>query len=341
MATAKRYSRRHGLAPLELVMAIPLLIFALALSVIMGAVACWKVRANVVARDAIFARRWPRDEPHDQLYFEWRLEPDPDPPEWRVSSSDRDVLDGRLITELDHPAFQNPIIRGPLMGIPADSKMLDQKNHQRVGNAKLTRSPAALGKLGKYSLNVQAPLLDGKWQFWQLGLASNNARRIRRLYGLANMPIEPHWQARYNEARQEAAAAYADPRGFVLDRDEEFRDWYGFSPDFHPRLRPLNQRPPPPLPPPLYPFCSTDSDFVYQEHVGRLLPRIDSVPRPLQPGFDPPGVAEVMTRAFIRMYEAQLDRLQKTPVLDPTQMPKMQDLQAKIETLKLFLATLN
>ena len=46
-------ARRRGLAPLELVLAIPLLLFVVALSVIFGAVACWKVRGEVVARDAI------------------------------------------------------------------------------------------------------------------------------------------------------------------------------------------------------------------------------------------------------------------------------------------------
>jgi len=305
-------------------MAIPLLMFALALSVIVGAVACWKVRANVVARDAVFARRWPRDEPHDQLPIRWELKPDPAPPEWRVPNSRRDVLPGPQLTELDHPAFQNPIIRGPLMGIPADSEMLDQKNHERIGNAKLTRSPAALGKLGKYSLNVQSPLLDGKWQFWQLGLANNYARRIRRLYGLANMPIDPHWQARYNAARQAAADAYSQPRGFVLDRDEELRAWFGRSPDFHPRL----QR-----------FCSIDPDAVRSQNVERLLSQIDGRPPPGPPYEN--SVPKRMTLTFLSMYRAQLTLLQQTPVLDPTQMAKMQDLKQKIEIPEAFLATLN
>jgi hypothetical protein len=281
------------------------------------------VRANVVARDAVFARRWPRDEPHDQLLIPWELKSDPLPPEWRVPNSRRDVLPGAQLAELDHPAFQNPIIRGPLMGIPADSEMLDQKNHLRIGNAKLTRSPAALGKLGNYSLNVQTPLLDGKWQFWQLGLAHNYARRIRRLYGLANLPIDPHWQARYNAARQAAQEAYAQPRGFVLDRDEELRAWFGRYHEFHP---------------PIERFCSTDAESVRREQVERLLTRIDGQSRQ---HFQSAGVPEQMTRRFLTMYEQQLDQLQKTPVLDPRQMPRMQDLQAKIETLKLFLATLN
>jgi hypothetical protein len=283
-------------------MAIPLLMFALALSVIIGAVACWKVRAQVVARDAIFGRRWPRNEPVDPLA-----------PEWRVANAVRSTLQGPQVAELDHPVFQNPLIRGPWPGIPVDSEMLDHKNHERVGNATLIRSPAALGKLGKYSLNVETPLLDGKWQYWQLGYTSNYARRLRRLYDLLNLPATQGWKDRYSRAAQNTAAAYAEPAGFVLDRDDEFAEWYGRSPDFHPRL---------PL------FCTTDADFVRERYVEPHIPRIDR------------GVPIRLATSFLRMYRAQLRQLELTPQLDPRQAAKMHDLKQKIEILERFLDTL-
>src|SRR5437762_13443616 len=120
---------RRGLAPLELVLAIPLVLFVVALSVIMGAVSCWKVRAESVARDAIFSRRWPRGGPAD-----------PQESEWRVANATRGDQGGPSLPELDNPVFQNPLLRGPLPGIGVNSQMLDPTSHARVGWSQLTRA---------------------------------------------------------------------------------------------------------------------------------------------------------------------------------------------------------
>src|SRR5262245_38123900 len=172
-----QFAYRRGLAPLELVISVPLLLFAVALSVIFGAVTCWKVRGEVAARDAVFSSRWPRSGAL------------PRSPEWRVFNSSRGVQGGPELTVLNDPVFQNPLIRGPMpAGIAVDSEMLDPKNHARIGDSHLTRDPPALGKLGPYSIDVQQPLLDGKWQFRQLGYSSNGSRRLRQLYDLLNVP---------------------------------------------------------------------------------------------------------------------------------------------------------
>lgn len=294
-------------------MAIPILMFGLALSVIIGAVACWKVRANVVARDAIFSRRWPRNEPDDPM-----------PPEWRVTRATRNHVRGPDLAELNHPVFQNPLIRGPLPGIGVNDEMLDPQNHQRIGNAALTRSPAALRKLGDYSLNVTTPLLDGKWQFWQLGYGTNYDRRLRRLYDLLNLPAAQNWKSRYQEAVQETAAAYAQPAGFVLDRDEELREWYLRYQDFHPRVPR---------------FCTTDADVVRLQIVEPHLSRIDG--RPHQNVRPHSSVPWRMSQRFLDMYEAQLDLLKLIPAPTAAQLAKMQELAQKIEILKAFQQTLN
>ncbi len=52
--------RRRGLAMLELVLALPILLFIMALIYNYGVVAAWKVRENSVARLAVWQTRWPR-----------------------------------------------------------------------------------------------------------------------------------------------------------------------------------------------------------------------------------------------------------------------------------------
>src|SRR5262245_13439660 len=109
----RQFARRRGLAPLELVLAIPILMFVLALSVIFGAVTCWKIRGEVAARDAVFSSRWPRRGAAAG-------------PEWRVPRSRSGAYRGADLAELDHPVFQNPLIRGPLPnGIAVNDEMLD------------------------------------------------------------------------------------------------------------------------------------------------------------------------------------------------------------------------
>src|SRR5262245_45242215 len=113
-----RRVRRRGLAPLELVLAIPILMFVVGLSVVFGAVACWKVRAQAAARDAIWSHRWPRGEP-------WGHDLDPRAREWPTPASWGNEF-GPPLAALDHAAFQEPVVHGPLPGnIAVNSDLLD------------------------------------------------------------------------------------------------------------------------------------------------------------------------------------------------------------------------
>src|SRR4029450_857884 len=53
-------ARRRGLAPPEMVLAIPILLFVVGLTVIFGVVTCWKVRGQLACRDAVWSTRNPR-----------------------------------------------------------------------------------------------------------------------------------------------------------------------------------------------------------------------------------------------------------------------------------------
>jgi hypothetical protein len=316
-SSGKPRQGRRGLAPLELVLAIPLVLFVVALSVIMGTVSCWKVRAHGVARDAIFGRRfhryWHRGEPAD-----------PQPPEWRVANAAHGDQGGPALNELDNPVFENPLLRGPLPGISVNSEMLDPTNHARVGSAQLTRAPPALRRLGNYSLDVRELLLDGKWQYWQLGYAGNRSRRLRQLYDLLNLPAAAGMKAQYQRAQQHTISTNMRPEMFVLDRDDEFIAWRGWAPDFHPSRG---------MP------CTLDTELMEQS-VQRLLTQIDGQPR--QPRDNSRGVPENMASAFLGMYRQQLAVLESMPPpLTAAQQARIAELKQKIEILKAFLATLN
>ena len=58
MNTSQKSHGRRGLAPLELVLALPILLFVMALIVCYGTISAWKVREHSVARLAAWETRW-------------------------------------------------------------------------------------------------------------------------------------------------------------------------------------------------------------------------------------------------------------------------------------------
>ncbi|HEX5103505.1 MAG TPA: hypothetical protein VFV87_06820, partial [Pirellulaceae bacterium] len=227
----RRRIRRRGLAPLELVLAIPLLLFVLALSVIFGTVACWRVRGQSVARDAIWSHRWPRTEP-------WGVDHDPRPLEWPSPAVINNNA-GPPLGSLDHGAFQHPVIRGPLPGnIVVNDRLFDPTLGLRRGHAEIVRTPPMLGTLGDYRLDLEHQLFDGKWQFRQMGVGSNTNRRIPVIYpNLLDLPQTGGLKAQYQQAIQAIVSSPLKPDLAVLDRDAEIYAWYGYYPDFHPRFQ--------------------------------------------------------------------------------------------------------
>jgi hypothetical protein len=302
MVVNKRYRSRRGLAPVELVLAIPLVMFTVALSVIVGTASCWKIRASVVARNEIWTYRMPRDD----------APPNPRPEGWPVGAT-ANHYGGGPMTELNHPAFQNPIVRGPLSNINVNANRFDPTAGVRVGHSHIDRTPAMLPRIGQYQFDLEHRLLDGKWQYRQMGLASNGARRVPGGYPSVLRPDQ-------NPARQVAMQIAGAPFRSdldVLDHDEELRAWRGNYVEFHPTMRS---------------FCHLDPERVRAENIlGRrgLLEAIERIPRS-------------MTNTFLSMYRAQLASLPQPPaVLMPAQAALKAELEQKIAVLEDYLASLN
>ena len=185
----------------------------------------------------------------------------------------------------------------------------------------MTREFPLLEKMGPYDLDASTRLLDDKWQYQRMGMYVNSQRRIPILYELAKAP--PQLSDAYVQALIEILNAPFRSDLDPLDRDDEFRYWRGYSPDFHPRLQK---------------FCTFDEETV-DRHVERL---VDSIRGKEERDEDgnlrrrTSSLAERMTRSFINLYKGVIEDLKQTPGNEA----QISQLQAKVDVLEQFLQTL-
>lgn len=125
---------------LELVLALPVLMLMMGLMINYGSLACWGVRSQVVARNTIWKHRWPR-----------RGQFDPQPTEWpdlqgANMSTGQGRRGGSPMDVLDDPAYNNPLLKGPMPGVQVNADFLDPTDGVRIGTANLRKVlPIATG----------------------------------------------------------------------------------------------------------------------------------------------------------------------------------------------------
>jgi len=279
-----RAFRRSGLAPLELVLALPILLFVMALMINSGIITCWKIRALSMAREAVWGTRPPRTG-----------NTNPRPGYWPASASVR-TGGPRDVPELDDPRVDQPVARGPLPAAIVDDRLLDPTRGLRSGTADITRRYPMLGRMGSYHLKAITRLLDDKWQFWRMAkLGANRKRRVPVIYDLAKAP--PTLVNAYVQAAIAVRNAYFGwPELLPLDREPDYAyygrllGWGTSAPDFHPGLSR---------------FCTLDHEAAAAK-VERLVDRIqgkierDSQGRIIR---RIPDLAERMTGSFKNFYQ--------------------------------------
>jgi hypothetical protein len=313
LTSRKTCSRRTGLSPLEMVIALPFLLGIMTLMVNISHVACWKVRSLTVARQAVWGARVGRTGNTDP------------PPAYWTANATRGVADaGNVAISQALGSLPNP----PLF---AENDKLDPSRGLREGKAAASRPFPMLPKMGPFTVHAQDYLLDDKWQYREMGIPWNNHRRTPTLYGNI-AALGGQVDALYEEFTLllNALRTALQP----LDNDIEFiyyRWWLtgrpSNAPDFHPRLQN---------------FSSLDRELV-KGLVSKLIDRIQGKDVPKER-----SVAETMTRAFIDLYQQLIDRLnvlmQANPPPSPAQTAAIQraidGFQAKIDTLNQFLQTL-
>ncbi len=319
---------RRGLAPLELVIAIPLFLFIMGLMINFATVSAWRVRGLAVARQAVWAERGPRSAATV-----------PRPSYWPTGAS-LGAGGDQAAPILDDPRVNLPVARGPTLGtFVVNDRLLDPSGGFRRGTSEIERSFPMLASLGGYQLRSGAPILDNCWRYRETSLPywwhDRWAHRVTVLYRLPT--AGGNYLALYVQA---AMAILTMPQRndlLILDRDPEFPAYAarfgwrgGGSPDFHPGLSR---------------FCSLDLSLA-QERVENLIDRIGGVaPKQGPPRVNHvPSLAERMAQAYISLYRRVIQELQNqlnaVPPPPPGQIAAIQaeidDLQQKIDTLEAF-----
>jgi len=207
-ATLSRKGRglkARGLAMLELVLALPLLLFVTALMLNFGAVAVWKVRALGVAKHATWSHRQPYSGVNNPNNDYW---PGSRPGAGEVAGA----------TNLDDPQADLPVARGPQLQLigwgstlaDVNRDLLNPARGQTVDNPGAHFFQAQAGKsqpfpmlrgMGSFNVNARDLTLDGVWPWWHSmrwpnnggdpndnAMLSNYDRRMQVLYRMAQPP---------------------------------------------------------------------------------------------------------------------------------------------------------
>ena len=355
---------RRGLAPLEFVLALPLMLFVMALIINIGSLGAWKVREQANVRNASWRTMHLRTGDNN-----------PNPPMWPVAA----VLSGGTGDDLAEVAnvwdtdtdLLTEAVRGAVVADP-NSGMSIRVNPKLVmkegvhdGRAPLERTiPMLRGILpdnGAYRFDIRQNVLDGPWEFHNMGYIDNYDRRARLLYQIQpdDFPSSAQLKSQLDSGPLQAL------RRFPLAGD--------LAPlDDDPHLRRLSVLPPQsgqsPAPPPstygvplppasgewapdFYPDKSQRTD--YRRWILRNICIADPTALRADPRYDAflgeirrlPGV---MARDFRRWYEERLDYLQNLmqnqqqnqQPLPPGTTQEIQWLQDRIDELNDFLSSI-
>jgi hypothetical protein len=305
---------------LELTLSLPLLLFTMALMVALGAAATWKVRTLVAGTNTAWRHRWPRGGWFEELRAPgW---PSPGAYSFRGAGD---------LTQIDNPAFWHPVARGPLPQIDVNDRVLDPTRGLIEGQSSHQRLPPMLARLGPYQHDVRHLLLDDRFQYAQMGIPGNGARRMPRIYVLDGDPSsyadeDPHrWTiasglfGTYRSAMLQARQRCYQSDLWIMDLtpgDPEFRAW-GMPRDFHPRMRR---------------FCSIDRDEVRMTVITPHQERIYGWNDPANRRSRRPDVPLSLVGGFIGLYRYQISVLFPPPM----QPPPGHHLLVKIQTLQAF-----
>jgi hypothetical protein len=328
-------TKRRGLATLEMVLALPMLLFVMALMINFGAAAGWKVRTLCVARNSLWGNRSPRTTSNSQRPAYWPLN----------GAIGFDHLASQSDLDGPQPAMLGP---GGLV-VPPKSDILNPTLGMMEGRAGLVQRYPLLQKLGRYSLTGQTELLDNTWEFQRMGLSSNTALRIPTIYSLPPAPNQEVYAVEYKQAAlailamlTTLAPAIGEPALRVLDREVDFMTYGEIIQLANSRLAPGY----PEFHPPHYPLggCGSGTDlastlasvtlWVYGANEVNSQPQHPGLIDQIQGGRGMDSVPKYMTNTFIQLYQQTIQAYQNLGRVPPP------ELQNNINTLTAYLGTL-
>lgn len=329
----QRQAARAGLAPLEFVLGIPLLLFLLALMVNFAEISKHKIKSLNASREAVWSQRTPQN---GVAFPDWYAE-------MPVNQADAGVGGAQSMTNMagpdanilqPHTALRGPIITGvnASEAIPVNTDLLDPKRDARAGNAVLSDTYPLLPKLGGYTLTANDPLLDDPFRWFDMGLSGNTALRIPHIYDFSG--FESQFQS---ELSAYYDAAYANVMYYPpyagrpypvqpLDDDDDLEEAFGSPRDFHRRVSPQQTEPLATV------RARIENDVRAATAVG-MLKRIegDELVRAM-------GLPEDMTITFINAYNTLVQRAEsEIAALGNTDPARTAYLEGKIAEWKEYL----
>lgn len=317
--TAAPPALRAGLAPLELVLALPLLLCVMALIVNFSHAATWKIRSATSARLAMWRHR-PM----------WDADSDPNPVNYWPKSAVLDVTDDSRISKVDplwkQPAISQGWITGPVFSAGGghialrDNRVNEMSEGVSKGKASVALRYPFLPAMGTMSMPAEHALLDSVWQYHSMGYSQNEDRRAD---GWWILETGPEWVFQRQKFLLADRRITTNPRRELmrpLDRDIALMAFFGpRKADFYSLLKPI-----------------------YDNSVRRVRRKIwfpgqflDSINGSQEPRVA--GVSERMASAYLHMYQAELNTLQAQD--DPPQA-RIAELELWIQQLTDFIAKL-
>jgi hypothetical protein len=314
--------RRAGLAPLELVLSLPLMLCVMALMINFGNAATWKIRASTSARLAVWRAR--------PL---WAAGSDPKPSNWWPASATMNVFSASRIPEVDtvwnQPNIAQAWIKGPVFSSGGGYLMVRDKRVNEMsegisnGDSRLAINYPFMPALGMMSLRADHNLPQTLWQYHTMGYGLNTSRRAK---GWWNIEDSADWSAEKRRYLTADETMKTNPlREYLrpLDREPElFPSRWGTYPfDFYPRA---------PI------ICIDDPSFVKLQLTlpGGLYDQIRGTN-------GQPGVSRKMASTYLKRYIRELLYWEPPPPSPPPmEIPppgRVADLKLWISQLKDFL----
>jgi len=302
-------SARSGLAPLELTLSLPIMLFVMGLMVIAGTTASWKVRTVTTARESAWRTLWPRDGSDD-----------PHPRGWPESAA-MDVHEGRSALTSD-PWQEHQVVRGQPLPAPTGEtltvrdSLMDMQAGMIFGEAHIDRPYPMLGNMppGEINITREHPVLNDRWQYQEMGLSTNHQRRVLFLYPADYERAISTQIFRYQTAALELIRNADNPVLRTLSDDLELRNsgpgglvyeppyGIGRAPDYYiPEREPRNSLLNPRL------ACSYSRSLLQVSIINPLVDAIQGVDSPTT--LADAGVPGRLTRDHLAMHQQHISHI--------------------------------
>ena len=175
IATARRH--RAGLAPLELVLVLPLMMMVAGLMLFLANATVWKLRSHGAARETAFQQFHPRTGEVTSV-----------PPDWVRSDVATAVLAGPPVWGSD-PFEMHPLFRGhSWRTLPINPSLFDGSSGLLVGRAQSNIKSGLWPQMRifyRYQRDVTI-LGSRQWQYQSMGLGHHGDRRSKWLIGIGD-----------------------------------------------------------------------------------------------------------------------------------------------------------